>query len=165
MSAELMSQIFTDFGKEIGTEITVDEDAYCCLGIDDNSLIHFKFNEYFDGLIFYTEIGEMPQTGTKEIFRHYALMNGSKESETFSFSYNKEEKVIGISYILPSSVMNLDNFKITLKSFIEKFQSEMENIARYTQGSLPEDKISYGSQLQAENSTNTANYNQNFISA
>jgi len=69
MSRELMSQIIGDFGQEIGTQLEVDDEAYCCLAVGEDMQVHLKFNEHFNGLIFYSEIGEIPSIGQKEIMR------------------------------------------------------------------------------------------------
>ena len=143
MSIELMSQIFSDFGKNIGITIDVDSDGYCCLGIDDKSLIHFKFNEHFNGLIYFTELGDMPNFGKKEIFRHYAIKNGQESSSTYTFSFDHETNQLGMAYLLPQAMMNIENFEDTLKEFIEYANKEMEQLARFVQGEKPEDNIQY----------------------
>jgi hypothetical protein len=57
---ELMADAVATFGKEIGIELNVDADNYCCLSINDEMALHMKFNDYFDGIIFYSELGEVP---------------------------------------------------------------------------------------------------------
>lgn len=153
MSVELMSQIFSDFGKNIGITIEVDNDGYCCLGIDDKSLIHFKFNEHFNGLIYFTELGDMPRFGKKEIFRHYVIKNGQESSSTYTFSFDPETNKLGMSYLLPQSMMTLENFEDTLKEFIEYSHKEMEELARFIQGEKPEDNIQYETEDKATTAT------------
>lgn len=143
MSRDLMVQVIEDFGNEIGVKLEVDQDAYCCLGVDDNFQIHLKFNEHFDSLIAYSEMGEMPAIGQKEIFRHYVLKNGQIESNNLTFSYDKESNRIGISYFLPKDFLNLENFKKVLEIFITSVKAEQSEMASFAQGNLPKDRISF----------------------
>lgn len=143
MSRELMAQIIGDFGQEIGAQLEVDDEAYCCLGVGDNMQIHVKFNEHFNGMILYSEIGDVPEIGKKEILRHYALVNGSPDSEYLTFSYDNESQKLGMERLLVKDFMNLDNFKKILEGFIVRFQKEREAMDRYVQGELPKDVIGF----------------------
>jgi hypothetical protein len=143
MSRDLMVQVISDFGQEIGTQLEVDDESYCCLAVGEEFQIHLKFNEHFDGLIFYTELGEVPNIGRKEILRHYVMQNGNIDSNNLTFSYDTESKQIGITCLLPKTFMNLDNFKKILEKFIEHHQKEHEDMARFLQGELPKDDIQF----------------------
>jgi hypothetical protein len=79
--------------------------------VDDEFQIHLKFNEHFDSMIFYTELGEVPHIGKKEILRHYVMQNGSADSNSLTFSFDEESKQIGMACSLPTAFINLDNFK------------------------------------------------------
>lgn len=143
MSRELLAQIIGDFGQEIGAQLEVDEDAYCCLGVGDNMQIHIKFNEHFDGMILYSELGDVPEVGKKEILRHYVLENGRPESGCLTFSYDNDSKKLGMERLLLKDFMNLENFKKILEGFIVRFQKEREAMDRYMQGELPKDTIGF----------------------
>ena len=143
MSRELMSQIIGDFGQEIGTQLEVDDEAYCCLAVGEDMQVHLKFNEHFNGLIFYSEIGEIPSIGQKEIMRHYVMENGSISSDNLTFCYDNDEKKLGMARLLMQEFMNLDNFKKILEKFIERNMKERENMGRYMQGDLPKDDIRF----------------------
>jgi hypothetical protein len=143
MSRELMTQVIGDFGQEIGAQLEVDDEAYCCFAVGDEFQLHLKFNEHFDGLILYAELGELPGIGKKEILRHYALQNGSTDAEYLTFSYDKDSKNIGLSRLIPKTFFNLDNFKKILEKFIEKFLKESEEMKRFVQGDLPRDSIQF----------------------
>jgi hypothetical protein len=143
MSRDLMVQVVSDFGQEIGAQLEVDDEAYCCLAVGDELQIHLKFNEHFNGMIFYTELGELPNIGKKEILRHYVMQNGSIESNNLTFSYDGETKQIGMARLLPAAFMNSDNFKKILEKFIECHQKEQEDMKRFLQGELPRDNIQF----------------------
>ncbi|MDR3317503.1 MAG: type III secretion system chaperone [Puniceicoccales bacterium] len=143
MSRDLMVQVVNDFSQEIGAQLEVDDDAYCCLAIGDECQLHLKFNEHFDGMIFYTEIGELPSIGQKEILRHYVMQNGNSDSNNLTFIFDSESKNIGMMRLLPKSFMNLDNFKKILEKFIERYQKEHEEMGRFMQGELPRDDIQF----------------------
>jgi hypothetical protein len=143
MSKDLMVQVISDFGQEIGTELEVDDEAYCCLAVGDEFQIHLKFNEHFNGMIFYTELGEVPNIGRKEVLRHYVMQNGNVESNNLTFSYDVESKQLGMACLLLAEFMNLDNLKKILEKFIEHYQKEHEDMARFLQGELPKDNIQF----------------------
>ncbi|MDR0590470.1 MAG: type III secretion system chaperone [Puniceicoccales bacterium] len=143
MSRELMAQVIGDFGQEIGAQLEVDEEAYCCFAVGEDFQLHLKFNEHFDGLILYAELGELPAIGKKEILRHYVMQNGSIEAGNVTFSYDKESKNIGVLYLLPKEFFNLDNFKKILEKFIGQFQKESEDMKRFVQGELPQDNVQF----------------------
>ncbi|MDR0418231.1 MAG: type III secretion system chaperone [Puniceicoccales bacterium] len=145
MSRDLMVQVIDDFGREIGAQLEVDNEAYCCLAVDDTFQIHLKFNEHFDGMIFYTEIGEVPHVGKKEILRHYVMQNGSIDSDNLTFSFDTESKQIGMARALPTAFMNVDNFKKILEKFIGRYQKEHEDMEKFLQGELPKDDIQFTS--------------------
>ncbi|MDR1366391.1 MAG: type III secretion system chaperone [Puniceicoccales bacterium] len=145
MSRDLMVQIIDDFGREIGTQLDVDDEAYCCLAVDDEVQIHLKFNEHFNGMIFYTELGEVPNIGKKEILRHYVMQNGSIDSDNLTFSFDAESKQIGMVRALPTAFMNVDNFKKILEKFIEHYQKEHEDMEKFLRGELPRDDIQFAS--------------------
>ena len=145
MSKELMVQVVNDFGREIGAQLDVDDEAYCCLAVDDNFQIHLKFNEHFGGMLFYSELSEVPRIGRKEILRHYVMENGSVESNNLTFSYDHDSKSIGIACLLPRTFMNADNFKKLLQKLIERREKEKEDMARFNQGELPRDNIKFAS--------------------
>jgi hypothetical protein len=121
----------------------VDEEAYCCLAVGDDFQVHLKFNEHFDGVIFYTELGEVPTIGQKEILRHYVMENGSANSESLSFTYDSENKNIGMLRLLPKKFLDLEHFKNILEKFIERLQKEHEAMGRFIQGELPKDNIQF----------------------
>ncbi|MDE6576058.1 MAG: type III secretion system chaperone [Opitutales bacterium] len=150
MSKELMEQVIKDFGNEIGAELEVDEDAYCCLAVGDDMQIHLKFNEHFNGLIFYSELGEPPNFGRKEILRHYTYENGQPTSNGMTFSYDVESKQIGMARLLYKDFMDLENFKKILEKFIERNIQEKEKMATYLQGELPKDEIQFTEEEQEE---------------
>ncbi|MDR1303009.1 MAG: type III secretion system chaperone [Puniceicoccales bacterium] len=143
MSRELMAQVIGDFGQEIGAQLEVDEEAYCCFAVGEEFQLHLKFNEHFDGLILYAELGELPSIGKKEILRHYVMQNGSTEVSNVTFSYDQENKNIGVSYLLPKEFLNLDNFKKILEKFIGQFLKEIEEMKRFVQGELPQDNLQF----------------------
>jgi hypothetical protein len=148
MSKELMVQVISDFGQEFGAQLEVDDEAYCCLAMNDESQseefqIHLKFNEHFDGMIFYAELGEVPDVGKKEILRHYVMQNGSVDSNNLTFSFEAESKRIGMAHLLSSAFMNSDNFKKILEKFVERYQKEHEDMGRFLQGELPRDDIQF----------------------
>jgi hypothetical protein len=143
MSRDLMVQVISDFGQEIGAELEVDDEAYCCLAVGDEFQIHLKFNEHFNGMIFYTELGEVPNIGKKEVLRHYVMQNGDIESDNLTFSYDEESKQLGMARLLPVEFINLDNLKKILEKFIERYQKEHEDMTRFLQGELPKDDIQF----------------------
>ncbi|MDR2372299.1 MAG: type III secretion system chaperone [Puniceicoccales bacterium] len=143
MSRDLMVQVISDFGQEIGAELEVDDEAYCCLAVGDEFQIHLKFNEHFNGMIFYTELGEVPNIGRKEVLRHYVMQNGDIESDNLTFSYDEESKQLGMARLLPVEFINLDNLKKILEKFIERYQKEHEDMVRFLQGELPKDDIQF----------------------
>ena len=149
MSRDLMAQIIGDFGQEIGAQLEVDNEAYCCLAVGDDMQVHLKFNEHFNGLIFYAEIGELPSLGKKEIMRHYVMANGSVDSDNLTFCYDTEEKKLGMARLLPQEFLNLDNFKKILEKFIERHVKEKENMDCYTQGDLPKDNVRFANASDA----------------
>jgi hypothetical protein len=138
-----MVQIVSDFGQEIGAQLDVDEEAYCCLAVGDEFQIHLKFNKHFDGMIFYTELGEVPRIGKKEILRHYVMQNSSVDSDNLTFSYDDENKQLGMAFLLSEAYMDLDNFKKILEKFIKHYQKEREDMERFIQGELPNDNIQF----------------------
>jgi hypothetical protein len=138
-----MVQVVSDFGQEIGAQLEVDDEAYCCLAVGEEFQIHLKFNEHFNGIIFYTELGEGPNMGKQEDLRHSVLQNGNIESGNLTFSYDEESKQLGMSYLLPVTFMNLDNFKKVLEKIIEHYQKEHDDMGRFLQGELPRDDIQF----------------------
>jgi hypothetical protein len=138
-----MVQVIGDFGREIGAELEVDDEAYCCLAVGDEFQVHLKFNEHFNGMIFYVELGEVPNIGRKEVLRHYVMQNGSIESDNLTFSYDADSKQLGMARLLPVAFMDLDNLKKILEKIIEHYQKEHEDMARFLQGELPKDDIQF----------------------
>jgi hypothetical protein len=138
-----MVQVVNDFGREIGSQLDVDEEAYCCLAVGDDFQIHLKFNEHFDGMIFYAELGEPPNIGQKEILRHYVMQNGSIDSDNLTFTYDRESKNIGMLRLLRTPFLDLEHFKKVLEKFIEHYQKEHEDMKHFLQGELPKDDISF----------------------
>ncbi|MDR1590614.1 MAG: type III secretion system chaperone [Puniceicoccales bacterium] len=153
MSRDLMVQVINDFGQEIGAQLEVDDEAYCCLAVGDEFQVHLKFNEHFNGIIFYTELGEVPNVGKKEVLRHYVMQNGTIESNNLTFSYDEESKQLGMACLLPVTFTNLDNLKKILEKFIERYQKEHEDMGRFLQGELPKDDIQF---VDDSGSTNEA---------
>jgi hypothetical protein len=138
-----MVQLVSDFAQEIGAQLDVDDEAYCCLAVGEEFQIHLKFNEHFEGMILYAEFGEIPSLGKKEILRHYVMQNGSIDSDNLTFSFDAESKQLGMACLLPKTFMNLENFKKILEKIIKRQEKEHEKMGRFLQGELPQDDIQF----------------------
>ncbi|MDR2419981.1 MAG: type III secretion system chaperone [Puniceicoccales bacterium] len=148
MSCDQMASVISAFGREIGAALQVDPTGYCCLSAKDNLEIHLKFNPYFDGVIFYSEIGEVPEMIQKEIFRFFNRENGTLEGAGFTFSYSQESNQIGILCLLPSKFIELEHFKTLFESFVTQVEEWNEKMVNFARGEISEhsDKSSTASQ-------------------
>jgi hypothetical protein len=134
-----MASVISAFGREIGTTLQVDPTGYCCLSAKDNLEIHLKFNPYFDGVIFYSEIGEIPEMMQKEIFRFFNRENGSFEGAGFTFSYSQESNQIGVLGLLPSKFIELEHFKTLFEKFVTQVEAWSEKMVNFARGEVAED--------------------------
>jgi hypothetical protein len=133
-----MASVVSAFGREIGAMLQVDPTGYCCLSAKGDLEIHLKFNPYFDGIIFYSEIGEVPEMMQKEIFLFFNHENASFEGDGFTFSYSPDSQQIGVSYLLPSKFIELEHFKTVFDRFITQMQMWNEKMLQFSRGEVPQ---------------------------
>jgi hypothetical protein len=134
-----MASMISAFGREIGTALQVDPTGYCCLSAKDSLEIHLKFNPYFDGVIFYSEVGEVPEAAQKEVFLFFNHENGGTgASQGMTFAYSEDSSQIGVLCLLPSKFIDLENFKILFERFVTQVESWSEKMIQFSQGELPE---------------------------
>jgi hypothetical protein len=145
-----MASVINAFGREIGAALQVDPTGYCCLSAKGDLEIHLKFNPYFDGIIFYAEIGEVPEMMQKEIFCFFNHENGSLEGSGFTFSYSQESSQIGILCLLPSKFIELEHFKTLFERFVTAVEAWSEKMLDFARGEMSQhsDKSSADSQQE-----------------
>lgn len=150
-----MAEAVTAFGNEIGISLNVDNENYCCISINDDMQLHMKFNDYFDGIVFYAELGEVPEMNQHNTLKYFTCENcAQSNTEGMTFSYDDESKNIGVASLLPANVINLDNLKKILEKFITKATSLKEKMVEFMQGiSNPSDKTSPGEPIQPSGPT------------
>jgi hypothetical protein len=136
--SDLMADAVTAFGNEIGVALNVDSDNYCCLSINDNMQLHMKFNDYFNGIVFYAELGEIPESNQYNALKYFAQANCNKSiSGGMTFSYDEESKNLGLASLLPGNFINIDSLKKILEKFIMKAETTRNIIIEFTQGISP----------------------------
>ncbi|MDR0728073.1 MAG: type III secretion system chaperone [Puniceicoccales bacterium] len=145
MSCDQMANVISAFGREIGVALQVDPTGYCCLSAKNNLEIHLKFNPYFDGVIFYSEIGEVPEMAKKNVFLFFNHENASLEGSGFTFSYSQDSGQIGVACLLPSRFIELEHFKTLFEHFVNEVEAWSEKMLQFTRGEMPEHSGSSGS--------------------
>jgi hypothetical protein len=131
-----MANVISAFGREIGVALQVDPTGYCCLSAKGNLEIHLKFNPYFDGVIFYSEIGEVPEMAKKDVFLFFNHENASGSG--FTFSYSQDSGQIGVTCLLPSRFIELEHFKTLFEHFVNEVEAWSEKMLQFARGEMPE---------------------------
>ncbi|MDR0351156.1 MAG: type III secretion system chaperone [Puniceicoccales bacterium] len=151
--SQLMADAIVAFGNEIGVELSVDSDNYCCLAINDDMQLHMKFNEYFNGIVFYSELGEVPEANQHNTLKYFVHANCNRVScEEMTFSYDEESKNIGLASLLPSNFIQVDSLKKILEKFITKAEAMRAVMLEFMQGISPVNNTTTAADPSSSNS-------------
>jgi hypothetical protein len=132
-----LKAIVDQFGQKIGVPLVVDAQQYCTIGSGPEINVHLKYNVHFQAILFYTEIGIIPPSYEKEVLFYYLCLNGSTDSDYFTFSYSQQSRRLGYLLMLPSGFINLSNFELLWSKIIARYEIEREHLRIFGEGRHP----------------------------
>ncbi|MDR2628597.1 MAG: type III secretion system chaperone [Puniceicoccales bacterium] len=139
MPIDTFTNILHEFASRINLSgLQVDSSGYCCLDVDQGTLIHIKHENKRDSMIFIAEIGQIPETNAGSVLRYLLRMNNDpEESKGMTLSYNAESNNAAIGYQFPLRFLNIDKFEEFFKIFLDEVDRWKQKMVLYTQGTLP----------------------------
>lgn len=134
------SSILTDFANRINLSgLQIDPSGYCCFDVDDGNLIHLKYDNKRDGMIFIAEIGELPEINRAAVMRYLLRMNDDEnETKGMTLSFNTESGKAALGYQYPLRFLTDEGFEEFFKLFIDEVDKWIKRLAGFMQGQMPE---------------------------
>ncbi|MDR2603136.1 MAG: type III secretion system chaperone [Puniceicoccales bacterium] len=139
MPIDTFTNILYEFANRINLSgLQIDSSGYCCLDVDQGTLIHIKHENKRDSMIFIAEIGQIPEANAGAVLRYLLRMNNDpEESKGMTLSYNVESNNATIGYQFPLRFMNIDKFEEFFKIFLDEVDRWKQKMVLYGQGTLP----------------------------
>ncbi|MDR1457485.1 MAG: type III secretion system chaperone [Puniceicoccales bacterium] len=146
MPIDTFTNILHEFASRINLSgLQIDSSGYCCLDVDQGTLIHIKHENKRDSMIFIAEIGQIPETNAGAVLRYLLRMNNNpEESKGMTLSYNVESNNAAIGYQFPLRFMNIDKFEEFFKMFLDEVDRWKQKMVLYIQGTLPKGEEASG---------------------
>jgi hypothetical protein len=146
MPIDTFTDILHEFANRINLSgLQVDSSGYCCLDVDQGTLIHLKHENKRDSMIFIAEIGQIPETNAGSILRYLLRINNDpEESKGMTLSYNAESNNAAIGYQFPLRFMDIGKFEEFFKVFLDEVDRWKQKMVLYTQGTLPKGEEASG---------------------
>jgi hypothetical protein len=140
MSIDAFTDILYGFARKINLSgLKVDDTGYCCLDVDQGTLVHLKHENKRDSMIIIAELGEIPERNGGAVMRYLLRMNNNaEESKGMTLSYNAESGHAAIGYQYPMRFLNLEKFEEFFKMFLDDVDRWKQKIALFMQGTIPE---------------------------
>lgn len=134
------SSILMNFANKINLSgLRIDPSGYCCLDVDNGTLIHLKYDNKRDGMMLISEIGELPEMNRAAIMRYLLRMNDdAEETKGMTLSFNTESGKAALGYQYPLRFLTDEGFEEFFKLFIDEAQRWAKRIEGFMQGQLPE---------------------------
>ncbi len=148
------SSILMTFANKINLAgLKIDPSGYCCLDVDNGTLIHLKYENKRDGMIFISEIGEVPEMNRASVMRYLLRMNNNEEeTKGMTLSFNSESGQAAIGYQYPLRFLTEEGFEEFFKLFIDEVNKWKARLDSFMQGSIPE-----GEETTSNNDTMNSN--------
>ncbi|MDR1255950.1 MAG: type III secretion system chaperone [Puniceicoccales bacterium] len=145
------SSILNGFANKINLMgLKIDPSGYCCLDVDNGMLVHLKYDNKRDGMIFIAEIGEIPQINRAVVMRYLLRMNDNQEeTKGMTLSYNSESGKAALGYQYPLRFLADEGFEEFFKLFLDEVERWTKRIMAFMQGEIPEGEGSSEGQEQA----------------
>ncbi|MDR0679797.1 MAG: type III secretion system chaperone [Puniceicoccales bacterium] len=152
------SLILHDFANKINlVGLKIDPSGYCCLDVDNGMLVHLKYDSKRDGMIFISEIGEVPQINRSAILRYLLRMNDNREeTKGMTLSFNAESGKAALGYQYPLRFLTDAGFEEFFKLFLDEVERWMKRITTFMQGEIPEGEEASGSAASQEYSSSSS---------
>jgi hypothetical protein len=150
------SSILHGFANKINLAgLKIDPSGYCCLDVDNGMLVHLKYDSKRDGMIFISEIGEIPQINRGAIMRYLLRMNDNRqETKGMTLSFNAESGKVALGYQYPLRFLADSGFEEFFKMFLDEVERWTKRITSFMQGDVPEgEEVSPGSDDQSSASS------------
>ncbi len=152
------SSILTNFANKINLGgLRIDPSGYCCLDVDNGTLVHIKYDNKRDGLILISEIGELPYMNRAAIMRYLLRMNNdANETKGMTLSFNTESGKAALGYQYPLRFLTNEGFEEVFKMFIDEVKRWVSRLEGFVQGQLPEgEESTLSEQPTTDQSSNT----------
>lgn len=139
MAIDTFTDILQEFARRINlVGLQIDPSGYCCLDVDHGTLVHLKYENKRDNMIFISEIGEIPEMNKGAVLRYLLRMNdNAEESKGMTLSYNSDSNNAAIGYQYPLRFMDITKFEEFFKMFLDEVERWKGKMELYTQGTLP----------------------------
>lgn len=140
------SSILTDFANRINLAgLKIDPSGYCCLDVDNGVLVHLKYDNKRDGMIFIAEIGEIPEVNRAAVMRYMLRMNDNvEETKGMTLSFNSESGKAALGYQYPLRFLTNEGFEEFFKIFLDEIERWIKRMADFMQGQIPEEEMQSG---------------------
>jgi hypothetical protein len=134
------SSILHNFANKINLiGLKIDPSGYCCLDVDNGMLIHLKYDSKRDGMIFISEIGEVPEINRGAVMRYLLKMNDNRqETKGMTLSFNAESGKAALGYQYPLRFLTDAGFEEFFKMFLDEVERWTKRVTAFMQGEIPE---------------------------
>ena len=134
------SSILQNFSNKINlTGLKIDPSGYCCLDVDHGTFVHIKYDSKRDGMIFISEVGDIPEINRAAIMRYLLIVNNdSAETKGMTLSFNSESGKAAIEYQYPLRFLTDSGFEDFFKLFLDEVEKWSKRMADFLQGKVPE---------------------------
>ncbi|MDR0742681.1 MAG: type III secretion system chaperone [Puniceicoccales bacterium] len=158
MPIDTFTNILHEFASRINLSgLQIDSSGYCCLDVDQGTLIHLKHENKRDSMIFIAEIGQIPETNAGSVLRYLLRINNDpEESKGMTLSYNAESNNAAIGYQFPLRFMTIDKFEEFFRVFLDEVDRWKQKMVLYTQGTLPKGEEASGGDNAGETSSSAS---------
>ncbi len=148
------SSILMTFANKIHLSgLRIDPSGYCCLDVDNGTLIHLKYDNKRDGMILISEIGELPEMNRAAVMRYLLRMNEeASETKGMTLSFNPESGKAALGYQYPLRFLTNEGFEEFFKMFIDEVEKWTKRLNDFMQGQLPEGETN----VEGDNNASTS---------
>jgi len=138
MPSEAFRTILRNFGKTIGlTELSADDDDYCCLSIDDHLILHLKYDPRNNDIVLFAELGHVDEEKKAGLYRLLLELNSSiEEAQGCTLAKLQDETIIALCYKEPFENIEQQRFEAIMKVFLETCETCLKKITEFSQGLL-----------------------------
>jgi hypothetical protein len=119
--ASVVSGFIPAYGNEIGLDsLALDDGGICALAFDGKINVNIVFREAQDQLFYVSRLGGLPAENPEEFYKNLLKANAfGSETAGAAIGIDEGDGTVVLSYVLISSTLSYDLFKVTLGNFVD----------------------------------------------
>ncbi len=126
---DTFSEILKEFGKKVGlSELSLDENGYCCLSFDD-VVLNIELDENSELLFVYSNLGDLPENSRESFYEMLLCANCLyRETQGGVLGVDKDASIVVYSYQIPVRALDELKFERIIENFVNMAEFWTEKI-------------------------------------